>query len=572
MAEYDIIIKGGKIVDGTRAPAFVGDLGIKDGKIAQIGGLRKSSATQVLDASGLVVGPGFVDLHTHYDSQVQWDPYCTGSGWHGVTSVILGNCGFGFAPCPPDEQARDRLMLALTRNEAIPFEAMKLGMIWDWVTYPEFLDSLDRIPKGVNLSSLVALSPIYAWVMGGYEEAKERRPNESELLEMCRLLHEAMEAGGNGWSAQVLGPNSIQPDFDASPMITDLMTDEEILAFARVLRERDEGSIEIAYRSLNTAMEGQANAGMKFCARVAEAANRPVIFQQVLPNLADPETHREKLRFLEECARNNVRLYGQTDTRRGGYEITFEYYNFWDDRPLWKQVTLGSTEERVAKMQDPELRAALKADFDAGTGPGAGVTDMFVRKSATPGYGHYAGKQVGKIAEAEGKHPVDTLFDMLVRDNLKTDLWAEQRRDRQYTQEIIGSPYTVGGVSDGGAHVKMFGNGNYGTDFLMWMVRDEGLVSLEEAHHKLSYLPAWVSGLRDRGLLREGAAADIIVYDLQKLNLKPTGVAHDLPGGDWRRVQMPEGYRWTLVNGEVTFEDGEATGAMSGKLLRHGKG
>ena len=221
MTDYDIIIKGGTIVDGTRTPRYVSDIAIKDGKIAQIGGLRGKTAERTLDAAGRIVAPGFVDLHTHYDAQIFWDPYCTLSGWHGVTSVALGNCGFGFAPSRVED--RDRAMLGMTRNEAIPYDAMKAGMPWDWVTFPEFIDSLTRTPKGVNCLTYVPLTPLYAWVMG-WEEAKKRRPTEAELEEMCRLIHEAMDAGACGWSAQVLGPKSIQRDYDGTPMVTDLLS------------------------------------------------------------------------------------------------------------------------------------------------------------------------------------------------------------------------------------------------------------------------------------------------------------------------------------------------------------
>ena len=207
MAEYDLIIRGGTIVDGTRAPRFVGDLAIKDGKVAKIGGLRKSGAGKVLDASGLIVAPGFIDLHTHYDAQLFWDPYCSLSGWHGVTSVAIGNCGFGFAPVAVED--RERAMLCLTRNEAIPYESMEKGMTWSWETFPEFMDSLERTPKGINVLSYVPLTPLYSYVMG-WQGAKERRPNKAELDEMCRLMHVAMDAGACGWSSQVLGPNSNQ--------------------------------------------------------------------------------------------------------------------------------------------------------------------------------------------------------------------------------------------------------------------------------------------------------------------------------------------------------------------------
>src|SRR5436305_7496467 len=245
MTTYDTIIAGGTVVDGTRAQRLRADVGIVDGKIASIGRLSPTDADEVLDAEGMIVAPGHVDLHTHYDAQIFWDPYCTLSGWHGVTSVALGNCGFGFAPSRPED--RDRAMLSMTRNEAIPYEAMKAGMPWNWVTFPDFINSLSRTPKGVNCLTYVPLTPLYAWVMG-WEEAKKRRPTEEELQEMCRLIHEAMDAGACGWSAQVLGPKSIQRDYDGTPMVTDLLSEHEILTFAKILGDREEGFIELAYQ------------------------------------------------------------------------------------------------------------------------------------------------------------------------------------------------------------------------------------------------------------------------------------------------------------------------------------
>src|SRR6266852_5882279 len=238
MARYDTIIKVGTIVDGARTPRYVSDIAIKDGKIAQIGGLKGSSADKVLDASGLIVAPGFVDLHTHYDAQIQWDPYCSISGWHGVTSLVLGNCGFGFAPVHPE--GRERAMLTMSRVEAIPLNSMKAGMLWDWVTFPEWLDTLDRIPKGVNCLSYMPLAPLMIWVMG-LEAAKSRPATDAERREMQRLLHEAMDAGACGFSVQRFGEHSPQMDYDGTPMVTDLMADEDLLALAEVLRERDKG-------------------------------------------------------------------------------------------------------------------------------------------------------------------------------------------------------------------------------------------------------------------------------------------------------------------------------------------
>src|SRR5256714_10081671 len=223
MAEFDMIIRGGTIVDGTGMPRFKGDLGIKNGKITAVDGIKSAAADQVIDAEGLVVAPGIVDAHTHYDAQVFWDPYCTISGWHGVTSVVIGNCGFGFAPCRPED--RDRAMLSLARNEAVPLKTMQAGMPWDWVTFEEFLGSVDRTPKGVNVMAFVPLAPLYGYVVG-IDEAKQRRVTDEELARMCELLVEGMRVGGCGFSAQVAGDvGNVQLDFDGTPMVTDMMTE-----------------------------------------------------------------------------------------------------------------------------------------------------------------------------------------------------------------------------------------------------------------------------------------------------------------------------------------------------------
>src|SRR5271166_6449682 len=250
MADYDIHIKGGTVVDGTRAPRYHGDIWIRDGKVAQIGGRAPGFAKKTIDADGLIVAPGFVDLHTHYDAQIRWDPYCTISGWHGVTSLVLGNCGFGFAPVRPE--FRERSMLTMTRTEAIPYESMKAGMKWDWETIPQYLDSLDRAPKGVNVIQYLPTSSIMTYVMG-------------------------MEAGLGGFSVQRLGPDSTQADFDGSPMVTDTMCDEDILNLARVLRDRDEGFIEI------TQSTGHIKDDLAFLERLAAEANRPILHNAIAP-------------------------------------------------------------------------------------------------------------------------------------------------------------------------------------------------------------------------------------------------------------------------------------------------
>ena len=560
-------------MDGTKTPRYISDIAIKDGKIAKISGLKRSSAARELDASGLIVAPGFVDLHTHYDAQIQWDPYCTMSGWHGVTSVAIGNCGFGLAPC--HEKDRERAMLSLTRTEAIPINAMKAGVSWDWESFPEFLATLARIPKGVNVTTGVPLTPLYGWVMG-WEEAKKRRPTEAELKEMCRLINEAMDAGASGWSAQVGGVDSPQRDYDGSPLITDLLTDEEILTFAKVLADRDEGFIELSYRQVGEGGILDEGPVRKMFERVAEASRRPILYQQVEPK----NEHMPRLKWVEDCINRGLRVYAQGFTSRSGLEMTFKEWNLFDDSPTWRAVTIGTPEERKQKMQDQEHRQRMREEWDGGAiRPGSNMVGslegLLVAEVANPEFEEFEGMTGKQIAEKTGKHVVDAILDLVVADDLNTEFsiqLADPSGRLECTTQIANSPYAIGGVSDGGAHVKFYVAGSFPTDMLVWLVRDEGAVSLEDAHYKLSYFPAFCAGIKDRGYLREGLAADIVVYNLEDLSLKPTEVLHDLPGDEWRRVQRADGYRWTLVNGQITFENGKPTGELPGTLLRNGGG
>lgn len=578
MAEYDIHIKGGTIVDGTRVPRYMADLWIKDGKIAQLGGRVEGVADQVIDATGKIVAPGFVDLHTHYDAQIRWDPWCTISGYHGVTSLVLGNCGFGFAPVKPD--FRDRSMLTMTRTEAIPYESMKEGMDWDWETIPEYLDSLDRQAKGVNVIQYMPTASLMTYVMGLEKAKAGEKASPEERKEMQRLLHEGMDAGLCGFSIQRLGPDSVQADYDGTPMVTDIMHDEDILALAEVLAERDEGFIQI------TQGTGDIRADLAFLETLAATAKRPILHNVVAPARQDPEIHRRPLRWIDKCRDQGLPIYAQCGTGRAGFAFTLEHWNLYDASPAWRAVTVGTKEEKMEKMRDPELRRALvdeaaEADrrlqvIQAGVGgnPKSLVVQGVNREESLQ---KYVGKSVGDIALDEDKHPIEVMLDLSLEGDLNVEfLGPDKGSNADFMAEMMNdSPFAIPGVSDGGAHTKFFTGGSYTTDFITWLVRDEEKVSLEEAHYRLSNLPAHAAGFRDRGTLEEGKAADVLVYDMEELAIDPPwigGVEYDLPGGEWRRVQRAKGYDKIIVNGEVTFDNGECTEAIPGKLLRHGRG
>jgi N-acyl-D-amino-acid deacylase len=576
MADFDILIKGGTVVDGTRVPRYRADVLIKDGRIAQIGGRAPGFAKRTIDADGLIVAPGFVDLHTHYDAQIRWDPWCTISGWHGVTSVVLGNCGFGFAPVKPD--FRERSMLTMTRTEAIPYDAMKVGLKWDWESVPEYLDSLDRTPKGVNVIQYMPTASLMTYVMG-LDAAKSRPANDRERTEMRRLLAEGMDAGLCGFSIQRLGPDSVQADFDGSPMVTDTMCDEDILSLARVLRERDEGFIQI------TQAAGKIKEDLNFLETLAETARRPILHNVIAPARKDPNPHRRSLAWLKRCREKGLPIFGQTATLRTGFAFTLEHWNLYDASPAWRDITTGTIEERKAKMRDPQLREAVKREHDEANrrleviqaGVGGPIRHLIVQwANDRPELEKYVGKSVGQIAAEENRHEIDVMLDLSLAGDLKVEFLGPNRGfNAEYMAEMTNdSPYTFPGVSDGGAHTKFFTGGAFTTDFLRWLVRDEQRVTLEEAHYRLSALPAHAAGFRDRGVLREGAAADVVVYDLAGLGIDPEWVgeiSHDFPGGEWRRVQRAKGYRAIIVNGEVTFDEGSSTGATPGRLLRHGR-
>ena len=580
MAEYDVLIRNGTIVDGTRVPAYRGDIGIRAGRIAAMGRIKGGGAKRVIDATGLIVAPGFIDLHTHYDACLsggtKWDPYASISGWHGVTTVLIGNCGFGFAPVHPED--RERAMLRMERTESIPLSCMQAGMRWDWVTFPEYLDSLERGKIGVNAASMLPYSPLRAWVMGN-EEARDPKykANSEQVAEMKHLLREAIEAGAFGFSATFSPANR---DYDGGYLPTHVAPRTEFLEMASVLADYNRGSIEW------TIGKHLERLGMDFLLELAKTSGRPVNFNAVAHSPQDPDGWRKMLAWTEKACREAtvmpVNICVPLD-----FEFTLDTIGLFDQLQSWKEATMGSVEERKVKLGDPARRDALKHDMEGRprrrpSGENydgeAGQVSMFrwdstfVADVGLEKNHALVGKSIGEIATESGKHPVDVMLDLAVEEDLKTEFRMPGviNTDQDAVAAIVKHPLTLIGSSDGGAHTKFLTSGRYPTYFLSHWVRDKQVMSLEEAHWRLSTMIGWAIGIRDRGWLREGMPADIVIYDQEKLSVKPTERLNDLPDGDWRRVQKAEGYRYTLVNGEVTFEDNVCTGALPGKVLRSG--
>lgn len=572
MPKYDLVIKGGTVIDGRQTPRYKADVGIAGGRIVQIGHIDPAEGAEVVDAAGRIVAPGVVDLHTHYDSQVFWDPWCTMSGWHGVTTVVIGNCGFGFAPCKPEDQ--DRAMLAVSRNEAVPLKTMRAGMPWDWESFPEYLESVDRTPKGVNLMALVPLAPLYGYVVG-VDKAKEFRATDEELDQMCALLVESMEAGGCGWSSQIAGSvGNVQLDYDGSPMVTDEMTEREIVAFSRALRKIGRGTTQIT-------------GNIEIAALIARESGRPIIWNALAPTGSVNQhgesryPHRDAIARLDELnQQEGVRVFASAQIVRFRSEIVLEEYNLMDIFPAWKEATLGTLEEKIAKFADPARRPALNeaietlgGGFGAARYPLAEITVNWISSDAPDAQRlkeTYEGYTIGEIAARENKTLLDAMLDIAVAARLNAGFGTTMiDMDTQAVKEVANSSVALPGISDGGAHTKFVTTGRFSTELLGHWVRDHEVMSLEDAHWRLSGYPAQAVGLTDRGSLMEGKPADIIIYDPDTVDALDQERLFDYPADEWRLVQKAKGYDRIIVNGVTTFIDGECTEATPGKLLRH---
>ena len=551
---YDMIIKNGKVIDGSGLPGFHGDVAVNGGRIVEIGKVS-GDGRQVLNADGLVVAPGIIDNHTHYDAQVTWDPLCTYSCYHGITTVVMGNCSLAMAPAHRED--REMLSGVLSHVEAIPLEAIQAGVNWSWETIPEYLDALDQ-RLGINVAALIGHSAVRRYVMG--EASQERHATDDEVAAMKAIVREGLEAGAVGVSFE---RNLRHFDWNGRLAPTNLASEEEIFAVAGVADEVGRGVIQFGGdRGIST--------------KLAKASRRPVFYGNITQQAVAPDKWRKQLGEAESLMRQGHRAYQFVMPRPGDLRYTLRTAQHFDAMATWKNVMLLPHDLRTQAFHDPATRAklhreAVETPMDTNrAGDFTRRWDLqFVFKPALAKNQHLTGKSVADIAREQNKDVLDAFLDLALEENLETEFERrEVNSDQAAMTALLTSPYTVIGQSDGGAHVVFRTDYSYSTYLLSHWVREKEIMSLEDAIRKLTFVPASLFGFSDRGLVRPGMAADLMVFDPTTISPLEPGEAHDLPGGAKRRKQLAKGIEWTVVNGQVLMEKGEHTGAYPGKVAR----
>ncbi len=553
--EYDLLVRGGRVVDGSGLPGYQADVGVRDGQIVEIGRL-KGSAARTIDAAGLVVAPGFVDHHTHLDGQMFWDPYGTSEPQHGVTSVVMGNCGLTLAPVEPGGE--DALVKSFVRVEAMPREALQAGIPWGWRTYGDYLDRLEgRI--GINVGGLVGHIAVRHAVMG--EEAVEREATEAEIARMRALVAESLEGGALGIST-----NRNERHFreDGKPVSSRLATQAEFDALCDVLGDYNAGVIETIL-GLHTIEH------VDWYDALARRTARPVIWQSVLHRWAQPDLWRQQLDRVSRTFADGYRAYGLTNTVPIVQRFTLQNVQAFDEFPTWKNLMFLPEIVRKQALADPETRAKLRAELavERHTIFHRRWDLIQVSHVERPEHAAYVGKSVAEMAALRGQDPLDAFLDVSLAEDLKTGFWtALTGGDLDATGAILRSPYVLVGLSDAGAHVEFDAAFGYGTTLLGLWVRERGVMSLEQAIYKLTFQVASVYGLEGRGLIRPGYAADLTIFDPATVNAGEPEWVTDFPANTRRLAQPSVGLHYTVVNGEVVYEDGRLSGALAGHVLR----
>ncbi|HEY2753448.1 N-acyl-D-amino-acid deacylase family protein [Phenylobacterium sp.] len=566
---YDLVIRGGNIVDGTGAKPFAADVAIKDGVIAAVGKVAGSGAEEI-DARGQLVTPGFVDIHTHYDGQATWDERMQPSSWHGVTTVVMGNCGVGFAPCKPRDH--DRLIRLMEGVEDIPFPVLADGLPWNWESYPDYLEGLSRRRFDVDIGSQLPHAALRVFVMG--ERGVNREPaTVTDISAMGAIAKRAMEAGAIGFgTSRTLNHRSS----DGSPIATLTAGEDELTGIAMGMAAAGRGVLQVVSDFNDPAEE------FAMLRRIVEASRRPLSFSLV-QSPREPEQWRFMLDRMSEAKAAGLQIRAQVATRPVGVLFGLELTaNPFSSHPSYRAIKDLPLAERVARLRDPEFRRRLLSEeAESARAPGLSPMRAWERiypMGAEPDYEPTPDHSLAAIAAERGVDPYELALDhMLLRDGrgmlyLPLLNYAQNTLDPAY--EMLQHDCVVPGLSDGGAHVGMICDGSFPTTNIVHWTRDRTRgpkLPLEKMIKAQCRDTAETVGLYDRGVIARGYRADLNVIDYDRLKLKAPSVAYDLPTGGRRLIQRAEGYTATLVAGQVTYRDGEPTEALPGRLLRGGQ-
>jgi len=562
---HDLVIRGGTLVDGTGAPARTGDLAIDGNRIAEVGS-RAGAGRREIDATGLLVTPGWVDIHTHYDGQVTWDPYLTPSSWHGVTTVVMGNCGVGFAPALPD---RHQWLIGLMEGvEDIPGTALAEGIHWEWESFPEYLDAVERMRRAIDVAAQVPHGAVRAYVMGE-RGARNEKASAEDVAAMAQIVREAIEAGALGFSTS---RTLLHRAIDGEPVPGTFAGEDELLGIGRAL-----GARAVFELASDLAPEGAELAWME---KVSGESGCRVTFA-CLQNDFDPDQWRRLLRGVDEATARGARVVPQVAGRPTGLLLGLEStFHPFSDHPTYRDdLARLPLAERVRRMRDPALRARLLAEQpDARVPIGAYIAQSFHKLfplGDPPDYEPAPETSVKAIAERQGRSSYEVGYDMLLeRDGhalLYFPLLNYAQGDFEPIREMLLHPQAVLGLSDGGAHCGIICDASMPTYMLTHWARDRRRgerLPLESVVRLQTRNTARLFGLDDRGVLAPGLKADVNLIDFENLRLAPPETVFDLPARGRRLVQRSAGYAATIASGEVIYEKGEATGALPGRLIR----
>lgn len=562
--QYDVIIRNGTVVDGSGMPRYRADVGIVGDKIATIGKIR-DQAREVIDAEGHVVTPGFIDVHTHMDAQVFWDPIGSCSCWHGITTVAMGNCGFSLAPCAE----KDKLMVIrnLERAEDISPQAMDAGIKWAWETFPQYLDAVDRTPKGINYAPYVGHSALRTYVMR--ERAFTDQATPADMEAMKRELRAAMMAGAAGFTTSRT-VNHQTPD--GGPVASRLATWDEVRELVGVMGELNAGTFEIAGEDTGRDMD-RIREYLGRLKALAVDTGVHVSYGMGASRKA-PGLWRPYFDITNEAALEGGRMSVQAHSRWIANVQSFETTTLFDRHPVWREFRKLPLAEQEAKLRDPEMRRQLvAAAYREPEGPrGVGAEPrraefdwFFLMDRTTPPY-----RSLAQIAAERNQDPVEAFIDLALEKHLKQFfLQPLTNEDQEAVLEIMRHPRAVVTFSDSGAHVSQIMDSSLQTHLLAYWVRERQAFTLEQAVRMLTFVPASFWGFSGRGLLREGMFADVIVFDPETVKPQMPQITYDLPGGARRLKQKSSGMLATVVNGDVLLRNNEHTGATPGRLLRN---